>query len=75
MIDSFGTSEILYWDLFSTILQASETGQIFVSHDEDMHPDVLADLWSRIEIGYEITAQHFDTTEKRECFTLDRIKP
>lgn len=75
MIDSFGTSEILHEDLFSTILQTSETGQIFVSHDEDMHPDALADLWSRIEIGYEITTQHFDTTEKRECFTLDRIKP
>lgn len=75
MVKGTGTAEIIYDDLFSTILQDSETGQIFVSHDEDLHPDVLADLWSKLEIGYEVIAQHFDTTEKRECFTLDRIKP
>ena len=75
MLEIFGTTEIIHDDLFSTILQDTKTGQIFVSHDEDLEPDVIKTLWSKIEIGYEVIAQHFDSAEKRECFTLDRIKP
>lgn len=75
ILEIFGTTEIIHDDLFSTVLQDTKTGQIFVSHDEDLEPDVIKNLWSKIEIGYEVIAQHFDAAEKRECFTLDRIKP
>jgi len=74
-MESFGNTEIIHENLFSTILQDSKTGQIFVSHNEDLQPDVIKALWAKIDIGYEVVGQHFDSTEKRECFTLDRIKP
>lgn len=74
-MDRYGEAEIIYEDPLSIIIEDTATGQLYVSHDEVMQPDDIKALWARIETGYEITAQHFDSTEKRECFTLDRIKP
>jgi hypothetical protein len=70
-----GAARLIYENLFATIVEDSISGQIFVSHVEDLPPEVREELWDRFEIGYEVTSQHFDVDQKRECFFLDRIKP
>jgi len=66
---------LIHEDLFSCAIEDGATGQIYLTHDEDLPPETLKAIWGRFEIGYEVVSQHYDFNEERECFVIDRIKP